>query len=270
MKLAVRVKLAPSPEQAAALEASLAACNEAANRVSRIAFAVGVPRGYELHRHAYAGLKARGLGAQSAQHVIKKVREGYSALHASLRAGTYGGPGTARRLRAESKPIRFRPDAAQPFEERCLSWQYDAQTVSIWTTAGRLEAVPCAGHPDHLGTLRECRRGGSDLVRRDGVFYVIATCEVPAAALNTQPGGWIGVDLGIENIATLSTSPEPVAGKDLDRYRRRMLRVRAQLQANTECIDCTGRPAGCSAGGDRDDRGECRVDTALGPSRTAC
>jgi putative transposase len=32
-----------------------------------------VPREYELRKHPYAHLKAAGLGAQAAQHVIKKV-----------------------------------------------------------------------------------------------------------------------------------------------------------------------------------------------------
>jgi IS605 OrfB family transposase len=136
-----------------------------------------------------------------------------------------------RRALVEAKPITFRAEAAQPFDQRCLSWQHDAQTVSIWTIAGRLKAVPYVGNPDHLTTLREHRRGESDLVMRDGKFYLTATCEIPTAQLNARPDGWIGVDLGIENIATLSSSPEPKAGKDLNRYRRRMLAVRAELQA---------------------------------------
>jgi putative transposase len=231
VKLVVQVKLAPLPEQAAALAATLTACNDAANWVSDIAHAHGVPREYELRRHAYAGLKARGLGAQSAQHVIKKVRDAYTTLHANLRAGNYGKPGTTRRVRVESKPITFRTEAAQPFDDRCLSWQHDARTVSIQTIEGRVKAVPYVGDPGHLETLARYRKGESDLVMRDGAFYLIATCEVPAAELNTDPSGWIGVDLGIENIATLSTCPQPMAGKDLNRYRRRMLAVRAQLQA---------------------------------------
>lgn len=231
MKLIIQVKLAPLPEQAAALAATLRTCNDGANWVSDIAHARGVPREYELRRHTYAGLKARGLGAQAAQHVIKKVRDAYTTLHANLRAGNYGKPGSQRRTKVESKPITFRSDAAQPFDDRCLSWQYDARTVSIWTTAGRLKAVPYVGHSGHLKTLAQYRKGESDLILRDGAFYLIATCEVPATPLNEQPAGFIGVDLGIENVATLSTNPDPLAGKALNRYRKRMLEVRAELQA---------------------------------------
>jgi hypothetical protein len=49
-----------------------------------------------------------------------------------------GKPGSKRRTKAEGKPIVFRPEAAQPFDDRCLSWQHDARTVSIWAIAGRL------------------------------------------------------------------------------------------------------------------------------------
>jgi hypothetical protein len=87
VKLIVQVKLVPTAEQAAALAATLRACNDGANWVSEICHAHGAPREYELRKHTYAGLKARGLGAQAAQHVIKKVRDGYTTLHANLRAG---------------------------------------------------------------------------------------------------------------------------------------------------------------------------------------
>jgi hypothetical protein len=56
--------------------------------------------------------------------------DAYITLRANLRAGNLGKPGSKRRRKAESKPVVFRPEAAHPFDDRCLSWQYDAQTVS--------------------------------------------------------------------------------------------------------------------------------------------
>jgi hypothetical protein len=50
-------------------------------------------------------------------------------LKANIRAGNLGKPGSKRRIKAESRPVTFRPEAAQPFDDRCLSWQYDARTV---------------------------------------------------------------------------------------------------------------------------------------------
>ncbi|QBI54605.1 hypothetical protein [Streptomonospora litoralis] len=230
MKIVVQAKLVPDAAQASALSATLRTLNEAANRVSAVAFEHGVPREYELRKHTYADLRSQGLGAQAAQHTIKKVRDAYTTLAANIRAaGHLGTPGSKRRRNAESAPISFRPEAAHPFDDRCLSWQYDQRTVSIWTTAGRLKNVRFACAPDALKMLIEHRQGESDLVERDGVFYLMATCEV-AEAEQYEPDGFIGVDLGIANIATTSTGYR-AAGRGLNRHRRRQAALRAELQA---------------------------------------
>ncbi len=229
MKIVVQVKLIPDAVQASALESTLRTVNEAANWVSGVAFAHGVPREYALRKHTYAELKARGLGAQAAQHTIKKVRDAYTTLRANLRAGNLGRPGSKRRRKAESKPIAFRVEAAQPYDDRCLSWQYDQQRVSIWTTAGRVKNVGFACSADALKTLQRYRKGETDLIQRDGVFYLIATCEVGEAE-PYEPDGFIGVDLGIANIATTSTGHR-AAGRGLNRHRKRQLELRRTLQA---------------------------------------
>ncbi|GHF90416.1 transposase [Kitasatospora xanthocidica] len=224
-----QVKLMPEADQAAALRATLRTVNKSANWVSVVAFERGVPREYELRKHTYAELKARGLGAQAAQHVIKKVRDAYTTLKGNLKAGNLGKPGSKRRARAESRPVAFRLDAAQPYDDRCLSWQYDQRTVSIWTVAGRLKGVRFACSPDALTMLREDRKGESDLIERDGVFYLIATCDIPEPQVY-EPAGFVGVDLGIANIATTSTGYR-AAGRGLNRHRERQLDLRKKLQA---------------------------------------
>jgi IS605 OrfB family transposase len=229
MKLVTQVKLMPEAEQAAALSVTLHTVNEAANWVSAVAFERGVPREYELRKHTYGELRARGLGAQAAQHIIKKTRDAYTTLKATIKAGNLGKPGSKRRVKAEAKPITFRREAAQPYDDRCLSWQYDAQTVSIWTTAGRIKNVRFACSPDALKTLREHRQGESDLIERNGVFYLIATCDVPEAE-QYEPDHFNGVDLGIANIATTSTGHK-AAGRGLNRHRKRQLDLRKKLQA---------------------------------------
>ncbi|MFG2299012.1 RNA-guided endonuclease InsQ/TnpB family protein [Streptomyces sp. NPDC048603] len=229
MKIVTQVKLMPEADQAAALRSTLRTVNEAACWVSGVAFERGVPREYELRKHTYAELKARGLGAQATQHVIKKTRGAYTTLKANTKAGNLGKPGSKRRAKAESKPITFRPEAAQPYDDRCLSWQYDAQTVSIWTTTGRLKNVPFTCSTDALKMLREHRRGESDLIERDGVFYLVAVCDISEAE-QYEPTGFIGVDLGIVNIATTSTGYRP-AGRGLNRHRARQLALRKKLQA---------------------------------------
>lgn len=225
VKLVVQVKLLPSPEQAAALAATLHACNEAASYVSRVAFETTTFGRNDLQRRVYAQVKASfGLSAQPTVRTIKKVVDAYTTLHANLRSRS------KRHHKAASKPVEFRPDAAQPFDDRCLSWRHDARTVSIWTTHGRIRDVAFAGQPDQLAMVAKYRRGETDLIRRDEAWFLIATCEVPEPPANRAPVDWVGVDRGIVNLATTSDGHN-YSGRRLARYRRWQARKRAELQA---------------------------------------
>jgi hypothetical protein len=109
VKLVVQVKLTPTPEQATALQATLRACNTAASQVAVIARQSAVYRNYDLRKHVYTAIKDDyALGAQAAQHVIKKVSDAYKTLKANIRAGNLGKPGSKRRRNAETNPVRFR------------------------------------------------------------------------------------------------------------------------------------------------------------------
>jgi hypothetical protein len=128
-----------------------------------------------------------GLSAQPAVRVVKKIVDAYTALHAGIRAGNLGSERSRRRVKAESKPITFSALAAQPFDDRCLSWRHDAGTVSIWTMAGRLKGIGFVGSADQLARLRAHRRGESDLLFRDGMWFLIATCEVSEPQTRRTP-----------------------------------------------------------------------------------
>ncbi|WP_228566555.1 transposase [Nocardia sp. SYP-A9097] len=169
------------------------------------------------------------MSAQPALHVIRKVADAYKTRAANLKAGNYGPKDSRRRERVEATPISFRPTAAQPYDDRCLSWQYGQRTVSIWTTSGRLRNVRYTGSVDHLKTVELYRQGESDLVFRDGMWFLYATCEIPAPDI-TDPGGWIGVDLGLTNLATTNTGYR-AAARGLRRHREQQRALRAKLQA---------------------------------------
>ncbi|MFE3036009.1 RNA-guided endonuclease InsQ/TnpB family protein [Streptomyces canus] len=230
MKVVVQVKLLPTPVQAAALEATLRACNEAATWASEVAFTKDVKRNFALREHTYAEVKERwGLGAQAAQHVVKKICDAYTTLKANLRAGNLGTPWSKRYRRASEKPIVFRQEGAQPYDDRMLSWQTAGRTVSIWTLSGRMKNVAFTAAPEQLARLALYRKGESDLLYRDGMWFLNATCEIPEAGLNTAPDGFLGVDLGIVNIATTSDG-EIMAGRVLNRGRLRERTLRTKLQ----------------------------------------
>jgi putative transposase len=229
VKLVVAVRLFPGAAQEAALRDTLALCNRAANMASARAFQDRVTAKQPLQRLVYGDLKEMGLSAQPAIHVARKVADAYAALTANIRAGNLGRPGPGRRVKAESRPITFRPDAAQPFDDRCLSWQMDRRTVSIWTVAGRLGGIRFRCSPAQLARLRAYRQGESDLVHRDGKWFLYATCDVPGPDL-VGPDGFVGVDLGIANIATTDDGTRH-SGKHLNRVRHRNRALRRKLQA---------------------------------------
>lgn len=229
MKIVAQVKLLPvSAYDADALAATLRACNRAANAASEVAFAKGLKRRNSLQEAVYRQVKADfDLGAQAAVRTIKKVCDAYATLKANLRSGHYGLEGSKRRVKVESKPIRFREMSAQPYDDRMLTWNLDTRTVSIWTVAGRLKGVPFVCD-DRAMRLLASRKGASDLVMRDGMFFLYATIDIPEPALY-EPEGFLGVDLGIVNIATTSDG-QIMSGRQVNRYRQRQRDLRGKLQ----------------------------------------
>ena len=188
---------------------------------------------------AYHEMK-RTLSALPAIRTIAKVADAYATLRSNLRNGRYGTPGNKRYVRAAGKPIQFRPDASQPFDDRCLSWQHDTGTpnggtVSIWTTEGRVKGIRFAGASQQIALLRLHRKGETDLVIRDGSAYLIAAVDAPTAPLKHGPhlgrqDGWLGVDMGIVNIAATSDGTL-YSGGLLTGIRKRQVRLRKKLQA---------------------------------------
>nr|WP_232524427.1 transposase [Nocardiopsis gilva] len=230
MKIVVSVKLQPTPEVASALRDELTACNEGANYVSEVAYEhYGLKvHEYALRKLVYAELRERGIKSAAAQQLIKKVVDAYATLRANIKAGNLGPEKSKRRRKAESKPIVFRAEAAQAYDHRNMGWDIDARTVAITTRQGRMKGVRFVCAPEALKTLAAYRKGEADLICRDGSWFLIATCDVPEAQ-TYEPDGFIGVDLGIQNIATTSTGCQ-TAGRKLNRYRKRQLFIRKKLQ----------------------------------------
>ncbi|MEU8261742.1 transposase [Micromonospora sp. NPDC048999] len=228
MKIVVQVRLFPDASQEAALRDTLHLCNEAANVVSGEAYRFRVFGKQALQRLTYGRLKGMGLSAQPAIHVARKVAGSYATVKANIRAGNLGKPGSERRRKAEGKPVGFRRDAAQPFDDRCLSWQIPDRTVSIWTVRGRSGRIPFRCSDAQYAMLSAHRRGESDLVCRDGEWYLYATCDIGDVEVK-EPDGFLGVDLGIANIATTNDGTRH-SGRGLNRVRHRNQRLRAKLQ----------------------------------------
>jgi hypothetical protein len=194
MKQVVKLRMLPTHEQAAALQATLRTCNSAASWLSTAMHARQVHRKHDAQKQFYGELKQRfGLSAQPAIRVIGKVADAYTTLRANIEAGNYGPPGAKTRKAVQQTPIGFRSDAAQPFDARCLSWQIPTTaggreaTVSIWTTHGRCKGVRVLAAPQDLMVLRTHPIGETDLIYRDGKWYLYATVEAPQALVGVRP-----------------------------------------------------------------------------------
>jgi hypothetical protein len=85
--------------------------------------------------------------------------------------------------------------------------------VSIWTTAGRCKGVRILAAPNDLARLRACPIGETDLICRDGKWFLHATIDAPETRQTDPVNGFLGVDMGIVNIAT-SSNGDRAAGRD--------------------------------------------------------
>jgi putative transposase len=192
VKQVIKLRVLPSKVEGVALYETLRSCNAAALWLSQQMHTTRVFRKIDAQHRFYAELRERfGLGAQPAIRVIGKVADAYAALHANIATGA---------------------------------------AVSIWTVAGRLKNVEIVGAPKHLMLLRTCAVGETDLIYCDGKWFLHATIEAPEVPLSEPTNGFVGVDMGIVNIATTSTGKK-ASGARLNSYRKRQTRLRKRLQA---------------------------------------
>ena len=207
MKQTIFVKLVPDEAQFAELNQTIQHFNEACNSIAETAFQTKVFNNWQLHHLVYRKIRAQfKLSSQMAVRAISKVADVYK--------------------RDKTIKPTFDLYGAVVYDPRILSWK-GLEYVSILTLEGR-QKIPIS-----IGAYQEARidkiRGQADLLLRDEKFYLAATIEAPETDLFT-PKDFLGVDLGIKNIATDSDG-ERWVGKELNGIRSRYAKVRSKLQA---------------------------------------
>jgi IS605 OrfB family transposase len=212
MKLTVRIRLMPNAEQADRLKAMTARFNAAADWIAGELFARELANKIEAQRRLYHQIRQRfGLSAQTAILCIHRACEAYR--------------------RDRSIRPRFRQDAGITYDVRTMSFK-GIDKVSLLTLEGRI-VVPMIvtryqaerlGHP----------KGQCDLVRRrDGKWYLLVTVDVPDGP-PIEPADFLGVDLGIANIASDSDG-QAHSGAEVERVRRKHnLQRRRLARKNTK------------------------------------
>jgi putative transposase len=210
MKLIAQIKLHPTPQQADALKRTLETANAACTAISRVAWEQKVFGKYDLQQLTYHHIKAEyGLSAQMVIRCLAKVGDSYKLDRNVQRT--------------------YRPHGSIAYDDRILSFNLAAHTVSIWTVApDHRQTIPfvCG---ERQRTLLQSRQGESDLVFRQGQFYLLVTCTVdePTPA---DVDAALGVDLGIVNLATDSDGAQ-YSGAAVEQTRQRYQRRRDRLQA---------------------------------------
>lgn len=207
MKLVLPIKLAPSAEQTELLLKTTHQFNAACNEIAETAFQLHTANKIELQKHVYYSIREKyRLPAQLTIRAISKVAEAYK--------------------RDKSVKPTFKPESAMIYDPRIMSFK-GLESVSLVTVGGRV-LVPMV-----LGTYQKARigaiRGQADLIYRNGVFYLYLTLDVPESD-PICPEGFLGVDLGIVNIAVDSDGTIH-SGKSVNRTREKHDVLRAALQS---------------------------------------
>ncbi len=208
MKLVAQVKLLASREQAALLEQTLHQANAACNFLAAIAWEEQVFERYPLHKLAYARTRVAfpALAAQVVVRCIARVADAYRANRQHC--------------------CHFAARGAIAYDARILRWYPEQALVSLWACGGRLHLRFACG--ERQRPLLQTQRGESDLVYRDGVFYLYATCEV----VEPPSGEWadvLGLDLGLVALA-VDSDGEVYSGAAVERQRRIHAHRRRNLQ----------------------------------------
>ena len=206
MKLTLQTKLAPTPEQHAALLATMERFNVACTYVEQIAFREQCTSKFDLQKIVYYDVRDRfKLSAQMTIRAISKVVEASKRDPKIL--------------------VRFRPHGAMTYDERMCSFP-DVDRVSLLTLDGR-QVMPMI-YGSYQAARIDRKRGQADLVYRKNIFYLMVTIDIPEAD-PAESTGFIGVDLGIQNIAATADG-EMIQGTHINNARARFSRLRTKLQ----------------------------------------
>jgi IS605 OrfB family transposase len=201
------IKLIPDEIQYNALLHTMETFNNACNNISEIAFQTKTFNNWQLHHIVYREIREKfKLSSQLTVRAISKVSDAYK-INRIIKA-------------------TFNLHGSVVYDQRILSWK-GLEAVSILTVESRCKI------PMQIGIYQKSRmdkiRGQTELILRENVFYLAAIIEVYETDPFT-PKDFLGVDVGIKNIATDSDGISWI-GKELNGKRKRYVKIRSNLQS---------------------------------------
>lgn len=209
LKRTITCKLKPSGEQARILRDTLTAYAAACNRILEIANATNKRKAYDIHHASYYAVKAEtGLTANYVVRAIARVAQSFGK---------------------KRPPKEFRPTSLD-LDKDLFRFNAYNETVSLATVAGRQKIkLQLSNRQRQELKGQKPKAGHLTYDRKKDRFQIHFVVDLPEP-LKIEPDGVLGVDLGINRIATLSTG-KIVSGRDLNRLREVRQRTRASLQS---------------------------------------
>jgi IS605 OrfB family transposase len=120
----------------------------------------------------------------------------------------------------------FKPQGAITYDERIFSFK-GVDHVSLWALPKGRIIVPLL-YGEYQKRRFDRIKGQADLVYRKGKFYFYCTVEMPTG-VRIEPAEFLGVDLGVTNIASDSDGKRYSGSQTKGvRYRHRQLRRKLQ------------------------------------------
>jgi len=215
MQRTISIKLNTTHEQSVALTQLQKEFNNACNQIVPVAAENRCWNRVALHHLSYYKIRETTvLGAQMACNAIKVVCDSLKVLKIK---------------KTEKIPlINFKPSSSVHFDKRTYSLKESA--LSLYTLSGRI-LIPML-----LGEFQQqyLERGISkeaELVCRNKTWFFNLVLDLPDVEPVVSSGKVLGVDLGENNLAAIS-SGKLFGGGQLRHERDRALALRSQLQSN--------------------------------------
>jgi IS605 OrfB family transposase len=201
-------KLAPTPEQVADIQATLAAFAQACDFAAQTARAIDSTNKFKVQHACYAQIRQRfGLSANLA---IRAIARACAALKVPAK-----------------RHSTFAPTSVD-YDLRIFAFQEGNWTFGLTLLSGRVQIATVLG--DRQRAMLKGRKPTSAVLvqRGDGQYFLhVSIVEQAPEPIDVQD--FLGVDLGIVTIATDSEG-EPFSGAPINRNRRRRTIARKQHQ----------------------------------------
>lgn len=206
MKLILKIKLLPTPDQEKLLIETMKEANSVCDTISQMAWDKSVFNTFKLHHLVYYTIKANSkLASQCIIRCIAKVADSYKIKNK-----------TTKRL--------FKPLGSISYDSNILSYKPN-NIVSIWAINGRIKIAYVCYNSKYTPYIK----GEADLVYKKGKFYLYQTVNIPNAEVQSIDR-FIGVDFGQTDIAVLSDGTT-YKSEQIKKVKKHYSKVKASVQS---------------------------------------